>query len=184
MKKLTAIVCCTLFQITITFATAQEMPEFPQPVEQHQWLHRLVGEWDTKVHITPEGMDPMDSEGTATTRPIGGFWIQTDNRGEFVGMPFNGVMTLGFDTEKEKYVGTWVDSMGGYLWQYEGTLDESQRKLTLKTEGPCPNNPGGHSQFEEVLEIKSDDHFIFTSAIQGDDGEWNRMMKVDYRRKQ
>jgi hypothetical protein len=48
------------------------------------------------------------------------------------------VWTVGYDPQKKKYVGTWVDSVTPYLWTYEGSLDASGRILTLETEGRIP----------------------------------------------
>jgi hypothetical protein len=86
-------------------------------------------------------------------------------------------LTLGFDPESKKYVGTWIDSMGSHLWKYVGTVDSAGKILTLETEGPCPMKPG-LSKFREVTEWKGKDDRVFTSSIQGDDGKWNMMVRV------
>jgi hypothetical protein len=161
-----------------------EMPEFPQPGEQHQWLQQLTGEWTTQVEAKmDEDSAPITSEGVESVRSIGGFWVVAENTGDFMGAPFTGVLTLGYDTEKGHYVGTWIDSMSDRLWTYHGSLDASGRKLTLETEGPCPLEPGRTVSFKETIEIKSRDHKVFTSAFQDDDGSWATMLTIDYRRK-
>jgi hypothetical protein len=160
------------------------MPEMPKPVEQHQWLQQLTGEWTTHVEATMEpGAAPITSEGTETVRSIGGFWVMAENQGDFMGAPFTGILTLGYDTEKGRYIGTWIDSMTDRLWTYEGSVDASGKKLTLECDGPCPMRPGETVTFRESIEIKSKDHKVFTSAIQNDDGSWMTMLTIDYRRK-
>ena len=73
--------------------------------------------------------------------------------------------------------------MSSYQWKYEGTTDAAGKILTLETEGPCPLAPGKLLKFKEVTEIKSEDHKVFTSSVQGEDGKWTTMVKVDFHRK-
>jgi hypothetical protein len=162
---------------------AAEAPDFPAPQKEHQWLQQLVGEWEAEVEMfMVPGQPPVKSTGTESIRAVGGFWVVAESRGEAMGHPFTGLMTLGYDVETAQYVGTWIDSMSGYLWKYEGTLDPSGKVLTLAAEGPCPMAPGELSKFKEVLELKSPDHKVFTSSIQGKDGKWTKVMTINYRR--
>jgi hypothetical protein len=96
-------------------------------------------------------------------------------------MPFASVLTLGYDPQKQKYIGSWVDSMTSHMWKYEGTVNAAGNILTLDTEMPC--GPGKVSKFKEVTEFKSADHRLFTSTMQGEDGEWRVAVRVNYRRK-
>ncbi len=191
---LTVLTTTTLLTVTAFLLQAQEdtspggaaaeMPPMPQPQEEHSWLQQIVGEWETvtEIHMEP-GQPPMKAEGTETVRAVGGFWVVGESWGEMMGMPFHGISTMGYDLEKEAFVGTWIDSMNSYLWNYVGTLSEDGKSLILSTEGPCPMTPGIHTKFQEVLEIKSPDHKVFTSSIQGEDGKWVKMIEVNARRK-
>jgi hypothetical protein len=181
MKLLpTIVLTCAL----LCGAHAAEMPKMPPPAKEHAWLEQFVGEWDAKVEIFMEpGKPPMQASSTERFRSLGGFWVVGEGKSEMVGHPFSSVLTLGYSPEKKRYVGTWVDSMGSYLWSYEGTLDETGKILTLETEGPCPMQGGKMSQFKEVTEFKSPDLRVFTSAMKGDDGKWNTMVRVESRRK-
>jgi hypothetical protein len=99
-----------------------------------------------------------------------------------MGQPYSAVITLGYDPEKQKYVGTWVDSVTGYLWHYTGEVDASANTLTLESKGPCPTRPG-LANFKEVIEIKDADNRTVTSSKQEDDSSWTKIMTVTYRRK-
>lgn len=163
---------------------AQEMPAMPRPEKEHLWLQQLVGEWDVDVemHMEP-GKPPQKSKGTETTRAIGGFWIVAENKGTFMDKPFTGVLTLGYDSDRKTYIGTWVDSMTSYMWKYQGSVDSAGKALTLETEGPCPHTPGKLSKFKEVIEFKNPDHKVFTSSMQAEDGTWVTGMIAHYQRK-
>src|SRR5204862_4531291 len=102
---------------------AQDAPQFPKPQKEHEWLQQLVGEWETESEIVAEpGKPPLKSKGSESARMVGGFWIQSEHKGDAFGTPFTGILTLGYDVEKKKYIGTWIDSMMPRLWQYDGSI--------------------------------------------------------------
>ncbi|MES2570285.1 MAG: DUF1579 domain-containing protein [Verrucomicrobiota bacterium] len=167
-------------------APASQSPccQMPGPVKEHAWLQQFVGEWETEGEIDMEpGNPPIKVHGSESTRLLGGFWVVGDGKSEMPDMPFENRLTIGYDPEKQKYVGSWIDSMTGYFWKYEGTVDASGTTLTLNTQGPCPKTPGQLASFKEVTEFKNPDHRIFTSSIQGEDGHWTQMVVIHYRRK-
>ncbi len=158
------------------------VPQMPKPQKEHQWLQQIVGEWEYEGECQGEpGKPPVKAKGTESGRLVGGFWAVLENKGEFMGSPFTGILTLGYDPEKKKYVGTWVDSMGSTLWQYEGALDSTGKILTLETEGPCPMEPGKLMKVRDIIEIKGGDHKVFKGTIEKD-GKWETMMTMNYRR--
>jgi hypothetical protein len=163
---------------------AQELPKMPTPQKEHEWLHQLVGEWtfEAEASMGP-GQPAMKCKGTESVRPLGGFWIIADGNGTVMDQPIKTQFTLGYDPEKKKYVGTWVDSCNNYLWKYEGTLDPTGKILTLDTEGPNPMAAGKMTKFRETLEIKSTDEKRFSSSAQGDDGKYVTFMTATYLRK-
>ncbi len=163
---------------------AGEMHEFPKPTPEHQWLQQFVGEWEAETEaIMDPSQPPVRAKSTESIQSLGGFWTTSEIHSTMMNAPFKGLMTLGFDTEKQKYVGTWVDSMTGQLWKYEGTVAPGSNALTLESEGTCPMNPGKLMKFREVVELKDKDHKVFTSSILGDDGKWMTMMTSKAHRK-
>ena len=162
----------------------EEMCKMPKPQKEHEWLQKFVGEWESEAEIqfSPD-QPPVIGRGTESTRMIGGAWIIAQGASEMMGTPFESVLTLGYDPRKGKYVGTWVDSMSGYLWLYEGEVDETGTILSLDTEGPGPDNPDGLTRFKEVTVFKTPDHRVFTSSIQAEDGTWKTCLTVTSRRK-
>ena len=158
----------------------------PSPVKAHEWLQKFVGEWTTEAEFGcgEPGQPPAKASGTESTRMIGGFWIVAHGMGEMPDMPpYHSVLTLGYDPEKQKYIGTWIDSMTSYLWKYEGEVDASGRILKLETEGFFPGAPDKLTKFEEVTEFIDDDHRVFTSSTVGDDGSRNTMITIHFYRK-
>jgi hypothetical protein len=165
--------------------TQAECPGVAKPQKEHQWLQRLVGEWTYEAQ-SPMGPDqpPMKFTGTETVRPVGELWIVGEGRGEMpTGEPATMLITIGFDPAKGHYVGSWVGSMMTHLWTYRGELNEAGDTLSLHAEGPDMAEPTKSRKYKEVIEIKRDDHRIFSSHMLGDDGQWVEIMRADYRRK-
>lgn len=165
--KSTLLAAALAFSATVGFAQ-----ELPKPGPEHAWLQQEVGEWDVETEIYMEpGKPPVVVKGTESIHPVGGFWTVSKIQSTMMDQPFTGMMTLGYDTDKKKYVAIWVDSMTGQLWTYEGTVDASGKILTLETRGKCPIM-GKELNFKEMIEIKDQDHKVFTSMMQGEDGKW------------
>ena len=157
---------------------------FAPPVKEHDWLKQFVGEWEfeAETYMVPD-QPPVKSTGTESTRAIGGYWVSAEGKGSYQGAPFTSVFTVGYDPQKKKYIGTWIDSFTSILWVYEGSVDESGKTLTLNTEGPNAMILGKHGQFRETTEFKSKDERLFTATYLDESGQWQKLMSITYKRK-
>ncbi|HEX9943524.1 MAG TPA: DUF1579 domain-containing protein [Thermoanaerobaculia bacterium] len=168
-----------------TTTTSTESMMKAEPQKEHRWLEKLVGEWTMEAEATmAPGEPPAKSTGTESVRSLGGLWTVAEGEGE---MPGGGtgtsLMTLGYDPQRQRYVGTWVGSMMTHLWLYDGSLDASERVLTLESEGPSMSGDGSLAKYRDVIEFKSDDHRVLTSHVQGEDGNWQQFVTAHYRRR-
>lgn len=154
-----------------------------EPQQEHQWLHKLVGEWtyESECDMGPD-QPPGKWSGTEKVSSIGGLWVVCEGEGE---MPDGGKgltrMTLGFDPARGRYVGSWVGSMMANMWVYDGEVDAGGRILTLDCEGPSFTEEGGRAQYQDIIEWISDDHRVLSSRVLRD-GQWVHMMSAHYRR--
>ena len=49
--------------------------EMPAPQKEHQWLHKLVGEWTCESECSMgQDQPPMKNTGQETVRSLGGLW--------------------------------------------------------------------------------------------------------------
>jgi Protein of unknown function (DUF1579) len=157
-----------------------------EPQKEHQWLQKLVGEWTTEMEAAMGPDKPVEKfTGTDSVRSIGGVWVMCEGRGP---MPDGGsavtFMTLGYDPTKKRYVGTFIGSMMTHMWVYAGIVDTAGKVLTLDTEGPSFKGDGGLVKYQDIIEVKGDDHWVLRSRALGDDGAWGPFfMNADYRRK-
>ncbi len=156
-----------------------------EPQQEHEWLQKLVGEWDYE-HEYKMGPDqpPIKATGTETVKSLGGLWTVGEGEGEMpVGSPATVIMTLGYDPQQKRFVGTFIGSMITHLWIYNGTLDASGKVLTLDTEGPDFSGGPKMAKYQDIIEWVNDDHRTLSSRLQGEDGKWQHFMTAHYRRK-
>jgi hypothetical protein len=163
----------------------QEATMKAEPQKEHQWLQKLVGEWEYEGEAPMgPGQPTAKFTGIERVQSLGGLWFLAEGQGEMPGGGTAKMMTtLGYDPQKKRYVGTWVGSMMTHLWVYDGELDAAEKVLTLNSQGPSMAGDGKMTQYRDVIEFKSDDHRVLTAQVMGDDGKWQQLMAMNYRRK-
>ena len=156
-----------------------------EPQQEHRWLAALVGEWTYESEpCAAPGQEPMKFTGSESVRTLGGLWVVGQGRGEMPGGSLAQTMiTLGFDPDRGRFIGTWVGSMMTNMWVYEGELDASGKVLTLNTTGPTFDGSGKTANYQDIITVKDADHRILTSRVLGEDGQWTEFMMAHYRRR-
>ena len=170
--------------VETTTAQQEAMGKAGEVHPEHRWLQKLIGEWtyETEAMMGPDR--PLEkSTGTESVRPLGDLWILGEGQGEMPGCgSVTTLVTLGFDPQKQRYVGTWIGSMMNYLWVYDGELDADKKVLTLNSDGPAMTGEGKMAKYKDVIEFRHDDHRVLTSHMLGDDGQWHLFMTANYHR--
>jgi hypothetical protein len=185
MRKFALAGMCTAIVASAAVVLAQEWTP-PQPTKEHQWLKQFIGEWESVAEMSMgPGMPTEKMQGSEKVHALGDNWIVSNLEGEMPGGAgkMQGMMTVGYDAAKGKYVGTWVDSVMPHLWVYEGTVDETGKILTLNAVGPNMMGGEGMSNYRDITEFKSPDHRVLTSQAEGPDGTWITFMTANYTRK-
>lgn len=161
------------------------MPELPQATEQHEWLHKFVGEWNVRseIHMAP-GEEPVVATGTETARMLGDFWVVAEGQGEISSADLKSkwILSFGYEPEEGRYVGRWIDSMTPASWDYTGNVSEDGKVMTLSTRGFCPME-GEVCEFRSTVEFKSDDVRVITDEKKTDEG-WETAVVSTYTRKE
>jgi hypothetical protein len=135
-----------------------------QPTAEHKVLAADEGTWDAKVKSFVGGpeAEPLVSEGKeVNTMLAGGLWMTSRFEGEFGGTKFEGRGQFGFDANKGKYVGTWIDSMSPTISVLEGTYDSQSKTMTYVGEGVGPDGKTKYTQ-RMVTVTKDDGSRVFT----------------------
>ena len=166
----------------MTSETTQQSPMAAEPQKEHQWLQKLVGEWtyESEIIMAP-GEPPEKGTGSESVRALGQLWVLLEGQGDLSGGDAS-IITLGYDPEKKRFVGTFIGSAMTYLWLTMANSMLPGKVLTLNAEGPSMLGDGTTAKYQDVIEIVSDDHRRFRSRVLADDG-WHEFMTADYRRK-
>jgi hypothetical protein len=166
---------------TFTSALAQEMTP-PKPGKEHELLKQLAGEWECKAKFgSPD--EAVESKSKETGRTIaGGLFLVFDVDGEMMGAKFAAHGTLGYDTQKKKYTGCWMDSMATGIYTVEATYDDKTKTLTETLEGANPGT-GQPMKMRMVREIKDPDTQVLKLFMPGPDGKEVQGGTIEYKRK-
>ncbi len=179
-----AVALTVALALAVSASAHAQVPDMPKPTKAHELLGQFAGEWEvTSECAALPGQEPIKAKGTESAKLVGGFWLVANGEASMAGMDMKSVLTMGYDPAKKKYVGTFLCSMDSTLWTYQGTMDDSGKKLTLETEGPTPFDPAKKVKYREILELKDPDHKVFTSYMIQDDGSLMKFTTMDYKRK-
>jgi len=156
-----------------------------EPTHHHRWLQQMVGTWEytSTCVMGPDG-STMESKGTEVIRAIGNFWVMSEMTGQMPGTTdhMTGIITLGYDTRTNRYVGTFIGSPMDYMFNYDGTRNEHDTKLELHCQGPSFTDPTTLADYKDTIEFVSKDHRRMTSHCKLPDGTWTEFMRAEYRR--
>lgn len=163
---------------------AQEMEMGSKPVQEHEWLQNLIGEWRTECTMSMGPDAPaVTCQGTETVRSLDGMWAFTEGKGQMPnGEPMEYFATLGYDLTFHEYRGCWFSGVSSHLWKHVGELSSDGKTMTLTCEGPHMEKDGETAMYRDVIEIVDRDHRTMTSYGQDEHGAWQEFMKVSLTR--
>ena len=166
-------------------AMMAKMQEYSLPGEGHQILNYFVGDWEytMKWWTSPES-EPEESTGTGSIISVmDGRFIEQIFEGAFMGQPFTGRGTLGFDNLKKEYVFTWIDNMSTGIMSSTGTYDEVSKTLTETGSHSCPISESGVRSFRGLTKIVDDNAYTYEVFTDDPMGNEFKSMEIMYKRK-
>jgi len=165
-------------------AAMDEWMKIATPGEPHKMLERLAGSYTVKVSQWEKpGAPPATATGTAESRMVlGGRFVHDSYKGEFMGMPFEGIGYTGYDNYKKTYVSVWMDNFGtmmltmtgtcdaaGTTCEFKGDMDDIMMKKTVTT--------------RSVTKVVDARTHTFEMFYPGPDGKEFRAMEMVYTRR-
>ena len=160
----------------------EAMMKLAQPGEHHKMLAMLEGTWKTQgtFWMVP-GAPPTKSDGISkNTMIMGGRFLQSELKADFMGTPFTGLGIDGYDNASQKHIGTWMDSMGTMIMSSEGTCSDDHKVRTMISEFQDPAT-GKPMKMKQVITIVDSDKYIFEAYMVTSEGEV-KAMEIIYTR--
>ena len=153
-----------------------------KPVKEHELLKKFEGEWDSTAKFMMEpGKEPVPEKGKESCKLImGGLFLVTSVDSEMFGGKFYGHGVLGYDLQKKKYSGSWVDSLNSAIYLTEGALDGNL--FTQRMEGTEPET-GAPLKLRLVHEFKDADNRVMRCFVNMPDGKEVETGSITYRRR-
>ena len=166
-------------------AEMEAMMKAMSPGEEHKLLARMAGDWvfTSKMWMAP-GAPPSESGGTVHSEVIlGGRYVQSVWKGNFMGMDFEGHGTEGYDNLAKKYVSSWVDNMGTGILHTTGTCEQGG-KVCRQAGSMIDPMTGKDTPWKST--VTWTDNNSFTLEMFGNDptGKEMKMMEFTVKRKQ
>ncbi len=157
-------------------------PPIAKPGKEHEVIAPLAGTFDASVKMWMEpGKDPTTTTGVMTRSMIfDGRYLKEDFTGAFFGDTFKGMGVLTFDSKKQKYVSTWIDSMTTSIIMMEGTYDAAKKTITMLGED---ESFGTKMKARDTVRIVSADEQVMEMFRTAPKGEEFKVMEITYKRK-
>jgi hypothetical protein len=154
------------------------------PGEPHKKLDGMAGTWDTKITMwMMPGTEPMISAGTSTSQWVmGGRYLEERFKGDFGGMPFEGLGFTGYDNVKKRYWGTWMDNMSTSMMSSSGTAAADGKSWDFDGTMSDPMT-GGETALKTKVTVRDADHHVMEMWAPGPDGKMFKSMEIAYSRK-
>ncbi|PJJ64561.1 DUF1579 domain-containing protein [Chryseobacterium geocarposphaerae] len=132
--------------------------DFATPGDMHKMLAKSDGAWNgANTTWMENGAKPMTSTSEATNKMIfDGRYQISEHKGNFMGMPFEGMSITGYDNAKKKFVSTWIDNMGTGIMNMEGEWNVSTKSIEFKGKMTDPARPGKDCDVREVYTFVDD----------------------------
>lgn len=179
---------------TVTPTAVESMPDsatmmknwetYMTPGEAHQMMASWNGTWTGEVTMwmTPEAT-PSKSTATAVNKMVlGGRYQQSSVRGNFNGMPFEGMSTLAYDNEKKLYISTWIDNMGTGVLLSQGPWDPATKSITFTGRMIDPATRK-EVDFKQIFKPIDNNYQVMEMYADDADGKEFKTMEIKYTRK-
>ena len=160
--------------------TDQSAPPMPQPTAEHKLIQTYVGKWKVaaKFYMDPS-QPPMETQSKEVVEAVGPFWTVSKYETDFMGEPFVGRATLGYEPHSGEYVSTWVDSMMPTLRVLRGKKKGDTLSMSGKFFSCMTNSVIEHRTTDKF--ISKDEHVFEMFAVMPD-GNVVKMMTTHYKR--
>lgn len=158
--------------------------DYMTPGDMHKMMAKWDGTWNGEVTMWMQpGAPEQKSTSTAVNKMImNGLYQQSIHTGDMMGMPFNGMSTVGYDNHRKEFVSTWIDNMGSGIMVLKGPWDEATKTITLRGK-MVDAGTKEDTDVRETFKIIDDNNQEMAMYITMPDGKEFNTMNIKYTRK-
>jgi len=187
MKAVLCTIFVFLFVLSATKLYAQDQEawkSYMTPGSVHQMMAESSGEWNSSITMWADpSQPPQKMDGSCTNEMImGGRYLKLSYKSTMMGMPFEGMMLLGFDNAKKEFTSVWYDNMGTGTSVSTGTYNSQESTLTLMGIMFEPTT-GKDVKYRETMKFVDKDNQIMTMYVMQDGKEFKNMEQILTRKK-
>lgn len=141
----------------------QKWMESMKPGLAHELLATFAGEWDVTVRMFMDpAAPPQESKAkSSATLVLDGRFLLEQMKGEFMGMPYEGMGFSGFDNATQMFTSTWCDSINTGISLNHGSIDQTGRIITYVGTMNEPMTGEMGKAVKMVLTRTDEDHHTF-----------------------
>jgi Protein of unknown function (DUF1579) len=154
--------------------------------EPHKMLAKSNGVWTAEMTYYMGIGDTAGGKMTGTqvtTSILGGHFQQSKFTGSFMGMPYEGISTVGYDNTSKEYVSTWMENMNTSIMTMRGTWDNASNSLNLTGKQKNYANGIECTMRETYKFVDDNNHVLEMYGPDNKTGKEYKMMTIKYTRK-
>ena len=154
------------------------------PGEIHKMIARTDGEWSTDISLwmDPKAA-PVNSKGSCSNKMIlGGRYQESMYKGDFMGMPMEGISILAYDNATKVFQSTWIDNMGTGIMEMSGTWDPATKTINFTGTQVDPS-AGKNMKVRETFKFVTDNSQLMEMFITPEGGPEFKSMEIKFTRK-
>jgi len=166
-----------------TLSTSYLIPHTLYLTPLHKMIAKWDGEWTSNMSTWMQpGAPPTKSTGSVINKMIlGGRYQESKFKGDFMGMPFEGVGLLGYDNIKKSFNSTWADNMGSAIMYMDAKWDDNSKSISFTGKTVDPMS-GKEIAIRETFKI-IDDNTQLMGMFVTNDGKEFKSMEIKFTRK-
>jgi Protein of unknown function (DUF1579) len=157
-----------------------QMMRLATPNEHHAEMLKSVGNWTAhSSFVMDPAAAPTESDGTMVIESaLGGRYIVSHFKMDFMGQPFEGIGYNGYDIAHEQYIATWADSMSTKITYMTGNYDDEGNLVMIGT----ATTPMGDNPMKIVSKVIDENHTVDKFYDKMPDGTWFNSGTITYTR--
>lgn len=163
-------------------AMMEAWAEAGTPGEAHTRLAEMAGEWDLEIRMwmDPSGESTIQTGRAVSRMTMDGRFLVEEVESSFMGAPFRGLGTTGYNNVTDEYESTWIDNHTTAIHRYTGTMEGDRMVMHGRYKDPAT---GAWTETRGELTVVSPTEMRYV-AYEGPEGEEaRRVMEITYRKR-